>query len=61
MVRKVKIEAVYIDQDELFSDYKDTSVENINIPMIKDRELIKKSSLVIFSKSGQYKVLKSRY
>jgi hypothetical protein len=51
----------YVNDSDLFLEYRNIPVCDINIKMLKDRDLILKSLLLIFKRGFDYKVLKSKY
>lgn len=58
----INTDVVYIDDVDLFPHARNKNINNINFPDVKDRELIKKSTVVIYrNKKGGFKLLKSKW
>lgn len=52
----------YIDEEDLFLHSRNKNIDNINLPDVKNKELIKKSTVVIYRNiKNQYKLLKSKW
>lgn len=57
----IETSVTYINENDLFLSSKYKMIDEITLYDVKDKNIIRKSNILILKLNGKYKVLKSRY